>query len=214
MGLGSCLAFCSSALVPQFSTGCSLGEWPTAGAQSLLLAHITFPGGGNFINGVLHPIATPTHLILLVAVILFLGQSVPLRMERPILWIPLAGVTGLAGCLWMHSPGWWPVVLSVAALGVSLSAVCAFPLTLVWRAPLAALAIFLIGLDSSSELTGRAPIAAFTAGTAMVLIFWTLNAAYYVSCRPDRPWAHIGLRIVSAWIAAVSIMMLAFELRR
>ncbi|MDR3401894.1 MAG: HupE/UreJ family protein [Chthoniobacter sp.] len=185
--------------------------------ESLPLAHMTAPGMGNFASGLLHPWMTPTHVLVLLALGLWLGQHVPLRLGMPCkVFAPLSAVA-----LLLTTTGWVAVVPPPILLGIAL--VTAAVVALESRLPSSAGAVLLavaavaIGLDSAPETTST-PSAVFStlAGTWVGLGLGLVNLAYYVSLAAERKrqWIRIGFRVVGSWIFAISLLMLAFALRR
>jgi urease accessory protein len=179
-------------------------------------AHMTAPGMGDFISGLLHPWMTPTHLIILLALGLWLGQRVPLRLAVPLkVFVP---VSALALAV---TPFHWIAVVPPPIL-VAIALVAAAVVALDTRLPDYAAAVLLgtaalaIGLDSGVE-TGT-PFAIFKTllGTWVSLGIGLVNIGYYVSLATERKkkWIDIGVRVAASWIVAVSLMMLAFALRK
>jgi len=177
---------------------------------------MTAPGMGDFISGLLHPWMTPTHLIILLALGLWLGQRVPLRLGLPLqVFVP-----GAAVALALTNLHWVAVV--PPPLLVAMALVAGAVVALEVRLPASAGAVMLgaaalaIGLDSGVE-TGT-PWAIFKTllGTWVSLGLGLINAGYYVSLATERQkkWISIGVRVAGSWIVAVSLMMLAFAWRK
>ena len=59
------------------------------------LAHAPIEGIGNFYNGLLHPVLVPAHLLLLVAIGLFIGQQRSKNVEAALGSFALATIVGL-----------------------------------------------------------------------------------------------------------------------
>ena len=51
-------------------------------------------------------------------------------------------------------------------------------------------------------------------GTWVSLNLWIINFSFYTSICPQRKWVQIGLRIAGSWITAISLMVLAFALKK
>jgi len=179
-------------------------------------AHMTAPGMGDFISGVLHPWMTPTHLLILIALGLWLGQHVPLRVGLPLkLFVPVSAVAlALTTRHWMAAVP--PPVLIAIALVAGAIVALEVRLPNYAAAVLLAVAAAAIGLDSGLE-TGT-PFAVFKTllGTWVSLGIGLVNVGYYVSLATERKkkWISIGVRVAGSWIVAVSLMMLAFAWRK
>lgn len=178
-------------------------------------AHTTIKGADEFVNGFLHPLFTPTHLLLLFALGLWLGQNPPLRLKIPLLaFAPLSAV-GVAITATGAATGIGQPVLIVPALcaGVLVAAATRLP---GWgQAVLSGAAALALGLDSAAEnATTSVALAKTLFATWVSLNAWFISAAFYVALCPSQPWVRIGLRVVGSWIVAISVLVLAFSLRK
>jgi urease accessory protein len=179
-------------------------------------AHMTAPGMGDFISGVLHPWMTPTHLLILLALGLWLGQHVPLRVGLPLkTFVPMSAVAlALTTTQWITvvPPPFLIAIALAAAIIVALEA----RLSTALGATLFVVAALAIGSDSGVE-TGT-PFTVFKTllGTWFSLSLGLINIGYYVSLAAERKkqWIGIGIRVLGSWIVAVSLLMLAFSLRK
>lgn len=199
-----------------------VGRWPSPLFAGFFLValpatsrgHALIRGSGEFSAGLLHPLITPAHLLLLLAMGLWLGQHPPLRLRVPMLLFTTFSAVGL-----LASAGAWTAapaqpVLVVIALCMALSvAVSARPP--VWvRWPGVALAALAVGLDSGVDPgPPLAAVATALAGTWISLSLCALNFSYYTSLCPQKKWAHIGVRVAGSWIAAICLLLLAFSFR-
>ena len=179
-------------------------------------AHMTAPGMGDFISGLLHPWMTPTHLIILLALGLWLGQRTPLRLALPLkVFVPVSALAlALTTCHWIAvvPP---PILVAIAFIAAAVVALDA-------RLPGYAMAVLLtaaalaIGLDSGVETGTPFTIFKTLLGTWVSLGIGLVNIGYYVSLATERKkkWIDIGVRVAASWIVAISLMMLAFALRK
>jgi hypothetical protein len=102
------------------------------------------------------------------------------------------------------------VVSFVGGLLVALEATLPAWLRLL---PFAAAALAL-GCDSSADVGPGVSVGKVLCGTWVSLSLVLINVAFYVSLRPEKPWARIGLRVLGSWIVAISFLLIAFALRR
>lgn len=176
-------------------------------------AHTPIEGAGDFVAGLLHPLTTPTHLLVLLALGLMLGQHPPLRLKTPLLvFIPLSALA-----LVLTTAGWFtpvpPAILLTIALGAA--ALVAWEKTvppLANRVLLAAAAIAL-GLDSAVEKTDSVVVTKTLLGTAISLPVVLFDVAYYTSLCARKSWMRIGVRVLGSWIIAIALLVLAFSFR-
>ncbi len=192
----------------------ALGGWlllPSASAQ----AHTTFPGLGEFASGFLHPLTTPIHLLLLLALGLWLGQHPPLRLKAP---AGVAAITSAAGLLLTviahigGVPSGWLVAL---ILGVALSVATDVPVSLWVKTVTCGVAVCVLGMDSGLEASVTGPsVAKILSATWISLVLCLVNIAFYVSLLPAVRPVQIGVRVLGSWIVAIAFLLLAFALRR
>ncbi|GAA3961991.1 hypothetical protein GCM10022278_20020 [Allohahella marinimesophila] len=175
------------------------------------LAHSPIEGIGNFYNGLLHPVFVPAHLLLLLALGLFLGQRGLSAVKSAIGLFALAAIAGLTAA-WFYTPPNAEIMLLGLSAIVGLAVAIAPNVTRLPCTVLALLAGGLLGLDSAQEgLSGQDKlIALIGSGVAMcLLLFYPMALAGFVR---SKPWQKIGVRIVGSWIAASSLLVLALSL--
>lgn len=178
-------------------------------------AHTTMPQAGDFVNGALHPLTVPAHVLILLGLAVALGQQVPFRPGRTLLiFAPCAAAAlGFTTRFTFTLPQ--PALIGIAlCAGVLVAA--GRPLPFPAWAVLAAAAAVCMGLDSGVEEAGRATEIRMLCGTLAGLVIALLTCAFYTSMAVERrkKWVDIALRIVGSWIAAISVLMLAFALRK
>ena len=183
-----------------------------AGAALPAWAHSPIPGIGNFYNGALHPVVSPAHLMVLLALGLAVGQRGLGAARTPLLAMLVALVAGLAAHRLAGDPDTDALLLTLAAL-LGLAAAAA------WRAPafvLAAVAA-LVGLavGVSSGPTGLEGSARWTtlAGTLAAALLLPTYAAAMVTLIKVA-WLHIAVRVVGSWLAAAAMLVLALSFAR
>lgn len=177
------------------------------------LAHLVLQGMDEFIAGALHPLLTSAHVLVLVGLGLLLRPAAPARLVAAVGVFSLGAAAGLAAtCRWAI-PGVPLPVLSGLALGLGGLVALAMPPPGWVRWTAAALAGLALGWDSTPEVAGMAAAkAALGAWAALTLL--VLNVAHYSARLPGARWSQTGVRIIGSWIVAISILMLAFWLRR
>ena len=177
-------------------------------------AHTVVSGVGDYFSGVLHPLTTPAHVLVLLALGLLAGQQSPLSLKTPLaVFIPVSAVALALTTTGLVKTVYPPVLISMALVAGGLVA---------WEKPPPAWAIRMIfaaaalalGLDSTVETGGGLAVAKTLLGTWTGLILAVADVAYYSSRFTRWPWQKVGLRVVGSWITAASLMILAFALRR
>jgi hydrogenase/urease accessory protein HupE len=178
-------------------------------------AHMAVPGSNALGNGIMHPLSTPAHLLVLLALGLLLGQRVPLRVGPVVkVFAPVAAVA-----LLLTMTGRIPTLPQPLFIAIALVAATAVALAARLPAPalaaLLAIAAIAIGLDSTVEGASAGFTLVSLAGTWACLVVLLLNLAYYLSLAAEKrvKWIDIALRVAGSWIIAISLLVLAFALR-
>ncbi len=205
----------------QQKPGRRLRSFALAGGLCVLLtpaqaqAHTTFPGLGEFASGFLHPLTTPPHLLVLLALGLWLGQSVPLRVKQPALVFGAMAALGLALTVMGRIGGVYPPIQVAVGLCLGAFVALAVPFPCWLKLVACGVTALVLGLDSGVEAgtTGVATGKVLTA-TWVSLVLCTVNVAFYVSLLPRVRWVQTGVRVVGSWIVAIAFLLLAFALRR
>jgi urease accessory protein len=179
-------------------------------------AHSTGKGLNDFWAGALHPVMTPPHVLILLALGLGLGQRVSMKIGLPLGVFASAAALGLAAT----APGWisgiHPAALSGFALVAGALVASEWQLPRVARAAFFGMGALLISLDSGVEPGTRRVVLVVLLGTWISLTVLLMNITHFVLLAAEQPkkWMHIGIRVVGSWIVAISLLMLAFALRR
>ena len=176
-------------------------------------AHTVVSGVGDFFGGVLHPLTTPAHVLLLLGLGIYLGQQVPLKLKASLFVFVTVSALALGltttGLVKTVPP---PLIISLALLAGVLVALEIPPAAWVSRG-LFVLAALAVGLDSAVE-TGTGWVVVKTLlGTWTGLIIIVADLAFYSSKFTKWQWQRVGLRVAGSWITAASLMILAFALR-
>lgn len=178
-------------------------------------AHTTFQGLGDFASGFLHPLTTPPHLLVLVALGLWLGQQPPLRLKEPVAIFAAAAALGLLLNIHAYIGAINPSVLIAIGLCVGICIAVAVPVPFRVRLIACGVAALALGLDSGVDMgTPAASVLKILFATWVSLILCVINVAFYVSLLPAVRPAQIGVRVLGSWIVAIAFLMLAFALRR
>lgn len=177
-------------------------------------AHTVISGVGDYFSGVLHPLTTPEHVLVLLGLGLLLGQHSLLNLKTALTVFVPASALGLAltttGLIQTVYP---PLLIGLALTTGALVALAKSPGIWVCRG-LFALAALALGLDSAVESGIALVITKTLLGTWTGLILAVADVAYYASLFNQRQWQQVGLRVAGSWITAASFMILAFALRR
>jgi hydrogenase/urease accessory protein HupE len=177
-------------------------------------AHTPIEGIGDFLAGLVHPLTTPSHILVLLALGLLLGQQSPLKLK----WPMLVFVSASALALVLTTAGFIAKVYPPVLLAIAL---CAATFVALEKSlpPLAshvlfAVAAMAIGLDSRVESTSTATVIKTLTGTWISLAVLLADIAIYASFCTKKNWMKVGVRVAGSWIIAITLMVLAFALRK
>ncbi len=177
-------------------------------------AHSPIQGAGDIVNGLLHPLTTITHVLIIVGLGLLGGRCKLAEFKIPM--TIFAVLSGLAFLL--TTTGWIKAVHPPVLICIALCAAVPLALELTpppWaRSALVAAAALALGLDSAVETGSTTTVIKTLMGNWVSLIVLIADLAIYVSLAGEAKWLKIALRIVGSWIIAISLMMLAFSIRK
>lgn len=191
---------------------------PVAGLFLILTstahAHIAVEGAGEIANGALHPLITPAHVLILLGLGLLLGQQAPLDLKTPIRVFAPASAIALALAATGRIAGTYQPVLIGIALCIGILVGLERRLPRVASGALCAAAALGIGLDSAVETGSTAAVAKTLLGTWFSVNALVVYIAICASNGAGKKWASTAIRIAGSWIVAISLLVLAFSLRK
>lgn len=197
-------------------------RWPLTALIVLLVrpagadAHMTIQGMNHFTNGALHPVMTPAHVLILLGLGLWIGQHPPLRLKLPMGIFAAFSAAGLA----LTTTGWLagvhPAFLAGIALCAGAAVACGKALPVWLRGVFCAAGALAIGLDSAAEPGTVGAVFSTLLGTWLAILLVLVNLAHYTSLAAEKTkqWLHVGIRVAGSWIVAISLLVLAFALRK
>ena len=178
-------------------------------------AHTPVKGLGEFANGFLHPLLTLPHVLVLGALGILLGQRRPMRLKAPAATLAVFAASGLLVTVTGAVARFDPPALIITALCIGALVALALPLPAWLYLATCAVAALVVSLDSGIDVgTTDAAAAKTLFGTWVSVVLFVFNTAFYVSLLPKLRWVQTALRIAGSWIVAVTLLMLAFALRR
>lgn len=164
-----------------------------------------------FIQGVLHPLFMPAHLILLLALGLLAGQQGGANVIRVCVALMLSVALACASTLQWRLSVDFEAALLLCAMVAGVLVVLRLELSRWWLVLLALCAGILIGLDSAAPrvpgLRGH-KVHALLVGTALsASVITTICALFAFIVR--NLLEGIVIRVLGAWITAGAILVLA-----
>ena len=185
-------------------------SWALLAIPGVGLAHSPIEGIDNFYSGALHPVFVPAHLLLLIALGLFVGQRGVSENQSALLAFLVAVTFGLIAA-WFSVGGEIEVLILSCAAAIGILIVTGLGLNRYWCASIAAVAGLLLGIDSTQDtLSGKEKFAALL-GNGLGLYLLILYPTALADKFNKKPWQKIGIRVVGSWIAASSLLVLALS---
>lgn len=195
-------------------------RWPGAIglglAPSLAHAHAAFAGAGDFYAGVLHPLTSPEHIMLLLALGLLAGQNQRRRCSFLIALFPAAVLAGALAVQYWPAPQNMFVINVCTVIAAGSLVAAGRPLPRIALGLFAAFAGVTFGMANGSALEGNMLPAAFFAGIVVVafLVLAYLMALGDALLRLRQGWISIGLRVAGSWTIAIGVLVLSLAGRQ
>jgi hydrogenase/urease accessory protein HupE len=175
-------------------------------------AHSPIKGIGAFYNGLVHPILEPSHFLALLAIGLLVGRQ-EVNVRRIALAAIVAGIVVFLFAAMLLAKSGFAIGPILAALVAAILVALSIRLNVYLAAIIALAGAALVGLDSvQNSFTGR-QFYISGAGTAIGVVLLAVYAGG-MSALMEKPLQKIAVRIAGSWIAAITILALAFEIQR
>ena len=178
-------------------------------------AHSPYPGVKGFYVGALHPLTTPAHILLIIAISLLLGTRLPESRFQCLLVLFFATALGLL--IGFILAPLLPTGLLLLALLAVLGLILVFPRSLdngIYSV-LTGLTGFLLGVESIPEPGPVLDVMITTFGALVGIHYLIMYGAKGVELgwrRWQSQVAQIGVRVAGSWLTAIAALMLAFNL--
>ena len=181
----------------------------------LAQAHSPYPGVRGFYVGALHPLTTPSHVLLIIAISILLGVRVEDGQMRFLVTVFSATALGLilAFVVASYLPSALLILLLVTLLGALLIGPSALPAGALMA--LSGTAGFLLALESIPDPGPFLDVLITVFGSLVgihYLIMYGSRGARYVVERWDSAPLRIGIKITGSWLTAIGLLMLAFTI--
>ena len=177
-----------------------------------LLAHSPINGIGNFYNGFLHPFFIPSHIMLILANAVFLGQYGVKNIQTPLYFFVFSTMFGLIFSLFSSDIKIETFILFLSTI-IGLIVALNYKKSILLYIMLSLLSGFMLGIDSTQEkLILRDKIIALIGSFISIALLFSsvIVLSDYLN---KKKWQQIAIRIFGSWIGAISIMVLALSLK-
>lgn len=176
-------------------------------------AHLVTSGGGPFFDGLIHFYVSPDDLLTVLAVALFSGLSGKRAARGLVLTLPVAWLLGTVVGMQVSNLN----ELEIRFAGVSM--LC-MGLLLSINLKLPAGSLILVGLligfwhgftnGLNFATTGTSGLTAIGNTVAASLVALLFSAA---AVSLSKSWQQIAVRVVGSWVAAIGLLVLAWQFR-
>jgi len=174
----------------------------------IVFAHAPLEGLGSFYNGLLHSLFIPAHLLLLLALGLFIGQKGFDNNQSSLAIFAIGVFSGLILAGFSFAVEMENYLLA-GALILGILVALELHLSSKWVSLLAFSGGLFLGMDSTQEtLFGKDKVAALL-GTGVGLYFLQLYPIALADYFNKKAWQKIGIRVIGSWITAISFLVLA-----
>jgi hypothetical protein len=172
-------------------------------------------GMSGFYVGLLHPISMPSQLLALLALGVMLGLRWPEWFKTPWLVFAVSAFFGMSLGQFGILPAWAaPMLLLIAIVAATLSAV--YPTgSYLQFILLSCLGGLLLGLLSTPDPASLQATIISLLGSFVginIILLYVSGGVGWLRERFSQRWVAIGIRIVAAWIAAISVLMASLAL--
>ncbi len=184
--------------------------WGLLAMSTVSFAHVPLKGVNSFYNGVLHPFLVPSHLLVLIAIGLLVGQQ---GIKENLLALEVFFAAAIGGLImaWFSIYTDLQTYLLVLSAIIGLLVAACMVLGRLWCSVIAGVTGFFLGMDSAQEaLQGRERLLAlFGSGIGIyLLLLYPMGLTDHFR---QRAWQKIGVRIIGSWVAASSFLVLALS---
>ncbi|MCB1670366.1 MAG: HupE/UreJ family protein [Gammaproteobacteria bacterium] len=184
-------------------------------APLLAQAHSPYPGVRGFYVGALHPLTTPSHVLLILAISILLGLRLTEGRMRCLATVFAATALGLVLAFVLAS--YLPSSLFILLLTTLVGGLIIGPTSLPgWSlVVLSGACGFLLALESIPDPGPFLDVLITVTGSLVgihYLIMYGSRAVRHGLERWDSGPLQIGIKVVGSWIAAIGLLMLAFTL--
>lgn len=181
----------------------------------LALAHTPYPGIRGFYVGVLHPLTSPSHVLLIIAMSLLLGNAGRESRTRNLSVLFVAVFTGLVMAFFLAEllPLVALILLLTAMIGITV--IIARPLPRWYILTLTGLGGSLLALDSLPDPGPFLDVLITTFGSLAGIHYLILYGSLGVTVSLERwstPVLPIAIRVAASWLVAISVMVMAFTI--
>lgn len=180
--------------------------------SSSVFAHTPISGLSNLYNGLLHPLFVPSHIILLVATGLVLGQQKAKDIGAALICYILATILGCIISAYNFGADLQSTLLLLAAVFGVLTAANR-SLNFYFRLLIGSLSGLLLSVDSGqADLIGAEKFVTLFGTWFGLFLFLALPFTLSDYCQ-RASWSRVFIRILGSWVTAASFLAWALAFK-
>ena len=181
-------------------------------APAVAVAHSPIPGIEGFYVGLLHPLSDVAQLLALLALAVMLGLGFRQSAAASLAALALSLLIGIILGQFALTADWLQGGLLVVAVAAAATSAL-LPLLPIMAAVLFALVVgILVGIASTPDPGPLRATLTTLAGSfvgACLLVLYVAGGVDWLRQTYTQHWVQIGIRVVAAWIGAISVLMTA-----
>jgi urease accessory protein len=173
-------------------------------------AHGPVAGLNHFIDGLIHPLFLPSHLLLLISLGLLYGQQGFTQCLSSVKVFVVTTALGLAGSYFLTAVDVETLLIGDALI-VGLLVAARPTLGRLWYTGIGAVSGMLLGFASSQLAFNGVDRVIALFGTLVGIFLLLLHAAAFADFFNSRHWQRVGIRIIGSWVSASALLVLALS---
>ncbi len=181
-------------------------------APTVAVAHSPIPGIEGFYAGLLHPLSNVAQLLALLALAVMLGLGFRQSAASSLAALAFGVLIGIVLGQLALTADWLQVGLLVTAVAAAATSAL-FPVLPIVVAALFALVVgILVGIASTPDPGPLRATLITLAGSfvgANLLVLYVGGGVDWIREKYTEHWVQVGIRVVAAWICAISVLMTA-----
>ncbi len=184
-------------------------------APTVAVAHSPIPGIEGFYTGLLHPLSNVPQLLALLALAVMLGHGFRQSPASSLAALAFGLLIGIVLGQLALTSDWLQAGLLIAAVAAAATSALFPALPIVVAALFALVVGILVGIASTPDPGPLRATLMTLAGSfvrANLFVPSVADGVAWIRQKYTKHWVQVGIRVVAAWICAISVLMTALAL--
>ncbi len=181
-------------------------------APTVAVAHSPIPGIEGFYTGLLHPLSNVAQLLALLALAVMLGHGFRQSPASSLAALAFGLLIGIVLGQLALTSDWLQAGLLIAAVAAAATSALFPALPIVVAALFALVVGILVGIASTPDPGPLRATLMTLAGSfvgATLFVPSVADGVAWIRQKYTKHWVQVGIRVVAAWICAISVLMTA-----